>query len=109
MNRDTRQTGLSEAVQERLRAVFATCPGVQEVILYGSRAKGTAQSRSDIDLVLRGPDLTHRDLSSLANKLDDLLLPQKIDLAIDSQIDNPALRDHLNRVGILLFAREETS
>jgi predicted nucleotidyltransferase len=106
MNRDTSQTGLSEAVLTRLRDVFAACPGVEQVILYGSRAKGIAQRGSDIDLVLKGRTLTGRDLSAMANSLDDLLLPYKIDLALDSQIDNPALREHLDRVGIVLYARE---
>ena len=33
--------GLSKAVLEKLRRVFAAAPGIERVILYGSRARGT--------------------------------------------------------------------
>lgn len=86
------ETGLSDHVLERLRGVFATCSAVEDAVLYGSRAMGTARAGSDIDLTLKGRDLTHRDLLELANRLDDLLLPYKIDLSLYDRIDNPALR-----------------
>jgi uncharacterized protein len=106
MNRDTGRTGLSESVLTRLQGIFAAQPAVDQVILYGSRATGTARRGSDIDLALRGRDLAYRDLAAIANQLDDLLLPYKIDLALEASIDNPALREHIEREGILLFARE---
>jgi len=106
MNPDPRQTGLAVAVLARLREGFAACPGVEQVMLYGSRAMGTARAGSDIDLAFKGRELTHRDLSTIANRLDDLLLPYRIDLALYSQIDNPALREYVDRVGIVLYARQ---
>ena len=47
--------GLSERTTERLQQVFVGYSEVQEVRLYGSRAKGNATEVSDIDLSLKGP------------------------------------------------------
>lgn len=105
MPSDASQTGLSEAVLARLREVFAAAPGVEEAVLFGSRAKGVAGAGSDIDLALKGPGLSPHDLLRIANALDDLLLPYKIDLALYSQIDTPALREHIDRVGVTIFSR----
>ncbi|MBS3779596.1 MAG: nucleotidyltransferase domain-containing protein, partial [Desulfovermiculus sp.] len=45
--------GLDERTLEKLRSVFARYEPVQEVIIYGSRAKGTYVPSSDIDLVVK--------------------------------------------------------
>ena len=41
---------------------------MQEVILYGSRAKGTAMERSDIDIAVSGVD----NFESLVEKVEEL-------------------------------------
>ncbi|WP_404397788.1 nucleotidyltransferase domain-containing protein [Stutzerimonas chloritidismutans] len=74
-------------------------PRVTEAILYGSRAKGNYRPGSDIDLTLRGDQLSHNDLLDIEQSLDDLLLPYKIDLSLLDQIDNPELLKHIERVG----------
>jgi predicted nucleotidyltransferase len=79
---------------------------IQEVILYGSRAKGTQKNASDIDLVLKGEELTIKDQIRLENDLDDLLLPWKFDVSIFHQITNSELLEHIMRVGIPVYNRD---
>lgn len=79
---------------------------IQEVVLYGSRAKGTQKNASDIDLVLKGENLTTNDQARLENDLDDLLLPWKFDISIFHNITNPELLDHIKRVGITIYKRD---
>lgn len=52
-------------------------PFVQKVILYGSRARGTAAERSDIDLAIVCPDATIEQWHEVLNIVDnaDTLLP----------------------------------
>jgi uncharacterized protein len=102
-------TGLSEEVLARIRSVFAEEKGVERVVLYGSRAKGNYKNGSDIDLAIDGSSLDFRSVAALETRLDDLLLPWKIDLALIRDIDNPALLDHIERVGKPLFARSTIS
>ncbi|CAO5675261.1 MAG: hypothetical protein HEEMFOPI_00204 [Holosporales bacterium] len=94
--------GLGLNTIQKIRDVFVKYPEVKEVILYGSRAKGTYRSGSDIDLTLKG-DVSLTLLLKIENDIDDLLLPYKVDLSIYEQIDNDLLKDHINRVGVDFF------
>ncbi|MNG09910.1 Nucleotidyltransferase domain protein [compost metagenome] len=97
--------GLPEDAIQSIRQVLSQFPAVEQAILYGSRAKGTYRPGSDIDLTLKGGLLTYQNLLDIELALDDLLLPWKIDLSLHPQIDNPALLEHIARVGKTLYAR----
>ncbi len=99
------RTGLPADAVAAIQRVLAGCPAVEQALLYGSRAKGNYRRGSDIDLSLKGDGLTYRDLLRLMDELDDLLLPYMIDLSIYHQIDNPALREHIERVGVVFYQR----
>lgn len=92
--------GLSEQTLQKIHDVFVQYPQVEEVVLYGSRAKGDYKNGSDIDLTLHGGDsLTHTILSKIANDLDDQLLPYTIDLFIFKDIKNPDMVEQIERIG----------
>ena len=95
--------GLPDDVLPKLLAVLSSNRKVEQVSLYGSRAKGSARPGSDIDLCIDGDSLTLGDLDELESKIDDLLLPWRVDLAVRQQIDNPELLAHIERVGIRLY------
>lgn len=99
--------GLPESTIAKIVAQFAAMPEIEQVILYGSRAKGNFRKGSDIDLVIRGESVTHSQLLSLENRLDDLLLPYCIDLSLLHQIDNSDLIDHIQRVGVVLYEKSD--
>lgn len=94
--------GLPAAAIDGILAVLADCPAIEQVILFGSRAKGNFRLGSDIDLCLVAPGLGLRRRLEIESRLDDLLLPWKIDLLLQAEIDNPALLEHIARVGIVL-------
>jgi predicted nucleotidyltransferase len=52
-------TGLDANTLQQLKQLFAKHPGIKQIKLYGSRAKGSFHARSDIDLVAIGADI-HR-------------------------------------------------
>lgn len=97
--------GLEKEGINNIIGIFSAFPEVDEVILYGSRAKGNYNIGSDIDLAIKGRQLTLSLLNKMSLKLDELYLPFMFDLSIFSQIDNPELIDHINRVGISLYRR----
>ena len=88
--------------------MLACFPQVEQVILYGSRAKGNYTACSDIDLTLAGKEINLNLLNIITSKLDDLLLPYMIDASIFSHIDNADLIDHINRVGKVFYVKEGT-
>ncbi|AKJ65540.1 nucleotidyltransferase domain-containing protein [Kiritimatiella glycovorans] len=98
--------GLDPDEMERIMSIFGSEPEVKEVILYGSRAKGTHRPGSDIDLTLKGPNLSPEILTDLMLRMDELLLPYEIDLSIYDRIDNPDLIEHIDRAGKEIVRRD---
>jgi len=92
--------GLQNTTIEAINSVFREYQNIDEVVLYGSRAKGDYKTGSDIDLVLKGEELSLTDLLSIENELDDLMLPYKIDVSLYHQINNSELIEHIQRVGM---------
>ena len=97
--------GLKEDIVEKITGVFASIFEIDEVIIYGSRAKGDNKKGSDIDIVLKGEKLTLNELNKISLALDDLLLPYTFDLSIYHRIKNSELLDHINRIGKILYSR----
>lgn len=95
--------GLPPAACDRIIAVLRDYPEIVRATIFGSRAKGNYRQGSDIDLCLDAPTLSMRRRLVLENQLDDLLLPWKIDLLVRHEVDNPALLEHIARVGLELF------
>jgi predicted nucleotidyltransferase len=92
--------GLPPEAIAALNGVFAKYPAIEQVVLYGSRAKGNEKPGSDIDLTLIAPTLGLSDLLKIENEIDDLLLPYKVDLSLRHLIENKDLLDHIARVGL---------
>jgi len=99
------QFGLSEQTIERINSVFARHPEVEKVVLYGSRAKGTYKPGSDIDLTLYGNEISQKETNKILDELEELDLPYSIDLSVFSRLSHVQLRDHIERVGVVFYAR----
>lgn len=74
--------GLKNSILSKLCDVFAKHPEIDEIIIYGSRAKGNYRENSDIDITLKGDKLTMKLLNKISWDLDDLLLQYTIDISI---------------------------
>ncbi|MDR1625490.1 MAG: nucleotidyltransferase domain-containing protein [Spirochaetia bacterium] len=98
------QYGLSDRSLATLASIFGKYPGLRQAILYGSRAKGTYRSGSDIDLALKTDDtFTRGDLLRIAGDFEDSDLPYCVDVCLYSKLSNPDLRAHIDRAGKLLY------
>jgi uncharacterized protein len=102
------QFGLKPSTIECINQVFAQYPEIEQAVLYGSRAKGNYRRGSDIDLTLIG-NLSYNQLLRLETAIDDLLLPYKIDLSLYTQIDDPELLAHIQRVGTIFYQARKLS
>ena len=101
----TMNFGLTDIELQALRDLLASIPEVEQAIIYGSRARGTHQMASDIDLTLKGDNLTYLQLALLDDKIDDLYLPYFVDLSLYSMLRTPELLDSICREGKVLYNR----
>ena len=85
-----------------LRVVFRRHPEIEAVKLFGSRAKGVHRPYSDVDLAVWG-DVDALRAEAIAGELDELPLPYRFDVMPFASIRLEPLREHIERVGILLY------
>jgi predicted nucleotidyltransferase len=71
-----------------------------KIYLFGSRAKGSYQQTSDIDIAIdAGNPLTMTEKGQINSMLDALNIPQKIDV-VDFNRAPQALKDNILREGV---------
>jgi len=96
--------GLEEDTISKINGVFSEYSQIEKVILYGSRAKGNYHNGSDIDITLKGQNLTlSNSVYPIAEELDELYLPYMFDISIFSHIKDKNLIEHINRVGMVFY------
>lgn len=95
--------GISPEHTTSLRNIFRLFPEIDSVVLYGSRAKQNHRHNSDIDLCLKNTCISLSRLLELEGQIDDLLLPWMFDIAVYNSIKNPALREHIDRIGKVIY------
>lgn len=98
--------GLEENTMQQISSVFSKYPEVKKVVIYGSRAKGNFREGSDIDITLKGENLTQALLSSIVRDIDELDLPYLFDISIFDTLSNPDFKNHINRVGLVFYPEE---
>jgi predicted nucleotidyltransferase len=97
--------GLPERTLKTIQELLARYPGIDQAVVYGSRANGNYRPGSDIDLtLLTDSRFTHSHLAQLRMALDDSDIPYLVDVSIFSELRNPDLLDHIRRVGKPLVA-----
>jgi len=96
------ETGLSQSTLGLIRGVFKRHPNVTAVILFGSRAKGTASPASDVDLALEG-HLDALQVEAIRSELDELTLPYRFDVVGLELVRLDSLREHIERVGVRIY------
>jgi predicted nucleotidyltransferase len=78
---------------------------VERIVLFGSRARGDHDERSDIDLAIACPDASAEEWAALWNIVDEAPTLVNIDLVRLEHVDD-ALRQSIEREGVVLYARQ---
>lgn len=92
-------------ISEILAEVVSICqsiPEINEIILFGSRAKGTHMPKSDIDIALKGSGIDIESVRDDVNEIDTLL---KIDLIDLDTCKNALLIKEVEKDGISLYRK----
>ncbi len=97
--------GLYSKSYNEIIAIIDKYSSIDEVIIYGSRAKGNYREGSDIDITLKG-SVIKSDLSKLWQDLDDSYIPYKFDISIYDDLKSESLKEHNERVGKIFYKRK---
>ena len=93
--------GLSEEDINEIKEIIAQFSDVKEMLIIGSRAKGNYKKTSDVDIVLKGKNITHSTIVGISGKLnDETLMPYHFDVINYNTISNKALIKHIEQCGL---------
>lgn len=100
--------GISDKSYKLIYNTFTKIPDVEEVIVFGSRAKGTFKNGSDIDFAIKGKGCDTNIAMNLSSILYEVLpIPYFVDVVCYAEIDNPNLKEHIDRVGKIFYSNSE--
>ncbi len=98
--------GLIDSDLVFLSNLFQKYTSIDEVIIFGSRAKGNYKNGSDVDLAIKSQSIGNEELNAMDDALNENSnLPYKFDIVHYEKIQTPELKDHIDRVGKILFLR----
>ena len=103
MKKGPRKYGILVSDMDDIISILSANPKTERVVLFGSRAMGNFEPGSDIDISWKGKALDINDVTKAGVAYDKLFLPYKLDLVIYSSITEPALLNHIERVGVILY------
>ena len=102
---EERPFGLSLTTLDKLNSVFAQHDAIDSVLIYGSCAKGNYRAGSDIDLTIKGDEISFAEFLQIEDQIDDLMLPYTVDLSQYCQLENTDLIAHIDRIGVAIYSR----
>jgi predicted nucleotidyltransferase len=82
---------------------------VEKIVLFGSRARGDARERSDIDLAVFGPNITSREWQLILDYVEE---EARTLLSVDLlRFENTPsdIRKSIEKEGVILYERHPTS
>lgn len=97
--------GLKDIDYKLIKNILHSISKIEEVIVFGSRAMGTEKPGSDVDLALKGRDITFDDILKLKHKLEEMPIIYDFDVIIYETINSPALIEHIDKQGILFYKK----
>lgn len=100
--------GLSECDLHQIITATKVFPEIEQLILFGSRAKGTDKTGSDVDLAIKGKAVTYDTVLQLSDCLNEKIpLPYFFDVVDYQGIQEPRLTTHIDNTGIVIFDRNK--
>ena len=97
--------GLTDRDTKTLQDIFNKYPDVENVFIFGSRAKGTYKQGSDIDLAIMNEGVKDTVIGKMKSDFEDSSLPYTVDLVNYHTIKHPELKNHIDRVGVPFYEK----
>ena len=96
--------GISNKSYQLLLNALEKYPQVEEVILFGSRAKGNYRNGSDIDLAIKGSQCNELVAMNIKGYLnEELPIPYFVDVVFYDGLNDSELKEHIDRIGQLFY------
>ena len=93
--------GIKKHIIKMILSEISKYKEITDIIIFGSRAKGNFKKGSDIDIALKGENISFDLVTRLKTKFNQkMMIPYHVDLVHYESISNNNLIDHIDRAGI---------
>lgn len=93
--------GLKERYYDELKALYFLFPNIDEIIIFGSRARGDYREFSDIDIAIKG-NLSKLELALIRDHLEESKIAYVTDVVEYNKIVDKKFKEEIDREGIVL-------
>lgn len=93
--------GLTDREYDEIKILYFLFPNIDNIIVFGSRARGDHKKTSDIDLALKG-NLSHLDIVKIRDYFEDSRLPYIVDVVVYDKVSSEDFKKNIDEEGILL-------
>ena len=83
---------------------------IEEILLFGSRAMGNFKKGSDVDIALKGQNVSRTTLRRISDELNEVYpLPYFFDIVNYDDISNEELKKHIDNLGKVIYRKNDFS
>ena len=102
-NKNNNPFGLRESDLAYIIKTLSQFDAIDKAIIFGSRAKGNYSNGSDVDIAIKGT-IDFRTVAKLSYLLNqESFMPYKFDIANYTKTQHNDLKEHIDRVGIIIY------
>lgn len=95
--------GLPDRTINELIEYFSNKTDIEKVIIFGSRAKGTHKTGSDIDFAIITDN--HDDFHRISDELDQLPTPYKFDVIDYKMLSHEKMLESIDKYGHIFYEK----
>jgi len=108
LKRNIKDFGLEDRDFENILSTISHYKEVDLALIFGSRAKGTYNSGSDIDIAIKGENINYNIVKDISVQLNEYLpLPYFVDVIDYSHLKKDELIRHIDNFGKVIYKRLE--
>ena len=98
--------GFSKDQLQEIVEVLAEYPEIESAVLFGSRAMDSFKAGSDVDIAIKGEKVNTSLALKVTGHFEDTNTPFFFDIIAWPTISSKELREHIQRVGEVIYCRK---
>ena len=93
--------GLKDRELDEIKILYYLFPEIDEIIIFGSRARGDYKLTSDIDIALKGK-IDNLTLCKIRDYFEESRIPYLVDIIYYEKIMNIFFKESIDKDGIII-------
>jgi len=98
--------GLKEEETKYIEKIISKFLEIEKVVIFGSRAMGNQKLASDVDIAVKGENISHQTILKIIDLLnEESPLPYFFDIINYNNIANIELKKHIDEKGVVIYKK----